>query len=304
MYGITMKNYIQTLFLVITIIVIARSTTLASEHPSRLAVLSIENSAHLFPGYVQSMPTMLVTELVQKTGEQLVERAKIEDAMKELGLESGGVTADGSMKIGQWVGADRVLLGNFNQIGSSYRLDLRVIEVATGKILAASQASVRDDLASLIPQAVTNLASSLALRPQDSESAITINQVRAASVPQGFLGKGHVVISHRIILGLLTEKPVPFQMVRILVDGKLQGASTTIDAVNKDYILFDGDLPGGPHVITLEHCVVSKNGVWKRNLEVQPQNLLLEINRGSELNVTYRMRVGNARFEFEDYQVQ
>jgi len=299
-----MKYYIQTIILVILAIVVAKCTAAPGDHPSRLAVLTIENSAHLFPGFVQSMPTMLVTELVQKTGEQLVERAKIEEAMKELGLESNGVTADGSMKIGQWVGAERILLGNFNQIGSSYRLDLRIIEVSTGRIMAASQATVRDDLAGLIPQAVANLAASLAPRTQNTESGITINQARRVPVVQSYLGKGRLIISHRITLSLLTEKPVPFQMVRILMDGKLLGSSPTLDEVNKDYILFDGEVPGGPHIITLEHCVISKSGVWKRDLEVQPEDLQLEIVGQTERKISYRMHVGSNRFEFDAYHLE
>lgn len=272
------------------------------EKSGRLAVLSIENAAKSHASFVASMPTMLVTELVQKTGEQLVERSKIEEAMKELGLESNGVTTDGSVKIGQWVGADRILLGSFSELEGAYRLDLRIIEVASGRILTASQATVRSDIANLIPAAVNNLAPSLAPKYRSSSEVMIHHATQPPSRP--LREQGMLKIHHRITLSLFTEKAVPYQVVRVYVDKKLVGTSPVIRSINEDYVLLHANIEAGYRQIQFEHGVVNKNGEWKRSLEVQPLPLYLDIVAGRTVDVKYGMQVETARFRFENYEVR
>lgn len=274
----------------------------AGEKTGRLAVLSIENIAKAHQTFVSSIPTMIVTELVQRSGEQLVERSKIEEAMKELGLENNGVTTDGSVKIGQWVGADRILLGSFSELEGSYRLDLRIIEVASGRILAASMATVRNDMSQLVPEAVHNLSSFLAPRYGEPENGVVINQVSPQVVSIPAKDAGYLLIRHRIQLSLFTEKSIPFQRVSVYVDRKLVAVSPVVKSVNDYYTIFDGKLEAGYHTIQLEHGVVDKNGEWKRLLEEQPKELNVNMQAGKKQNVEYRMYVESARFRFLDYE--
>lgn len=274
----------------------------AGETNGRLAILSIENAAKTHSSFVSSMPTMIVTELMQRTGEQLVERSKIEEAMKELGLESNGVTTDGSVKIGQWVGAERILLGSFSELEGSYRLDLRIIEVASGRILAASQATVRSEIAQLIPAAVKNLGSFLTPKAQPSDESVSIHNAVAQSISASN-EKGFLVIRHQIKLSLFTEKNVPFQKVRVYIDRRFAGESPVIKSVNDSYVVFDGKLDVGYHRVVLEHGVVDKNGEWKRLLDEQPKEFAIEIYQDRKQIVEYTMKVGAARFEFQDFKI-
>lgn len=274
----------------------------AGDKNGRLAILSIENAAKSHSSFVSSMPTMIVTELMQRTGEQLVERSKIEEAMKELGLESNGVTTDGSVKIGQWVGAERILLGSFSELEGSYRLDLRIIEVASGRILAASQATVRNEIAQLIPAAVKNLGAFLTPKEQTSEESVSIHSALVQNNPST-VETGFLVIRHQIKLSLFTEKNVPFQKVRVYVDRRFAGESPVIKSVNEFYAVFDGKLDVGYHRILLEHGVVDKNGEWKRLLEEQPKEFAIEVYQNRKQVVEYTMKVNSARFEFLDFKI-
>ncbi len=274
----------------------------ATESPGRLAVLGIENTANSHQAFVTNMPNMIVTELVQQTGEELVERSRIDSAMQVLGVE-GSFSNMGSRKIGEWVGADRILLGSFSQIEGNYRLDLRVIEVRTGKIIAASQATMRSEVSNLVPTAVSNLASSLTPKYRDPYAPVDISQ--ASNQGNRPLKKqGRLNIRHRITLSLLTEKSVPMQMVRIYLDRKLIGQSPIIKSVNDEYVLFDATADAGFHVLELEHGVVSRTGEWKRNLEIQPEPISIEVPAGGLTEVTYKMKVYTTYFKFEDFKIR
>ena len=276
---------------------------LAQTPSGRLAVLEIENTTGSNQSFVRSMPNMIVTELLQRTGEQLVERGQIESAMKELGLKTDSVTQDGSRQVGRWVGADRILLGALSQINGNQRLDLRVIEVASGRILNASEATVQENLQELVPMAVEKLAASLSPKYTQRKTTTSLTQVVAQGSQTSEQGRCRLQINHRITLSLLTEKPVPFQIVRIFVDHQLVGASPMLNEVNKDYVLFDELIPPGDHVLTLEHGVVSKAGVWKRDLE-EPAEVSFRAPEGGERTISYRMHVGSARFKFEDFEAR
>ena len=294
----------QTIRTLITIALLVVTTACASgDGKGRLAVLEITNTTGGYAAFVRSMPEMIVTELMQKTSETLVERSQVKAAMQELGLENNGITTDGGVKIGQWVGADRVLVGSLSQINGVNRLDLRIIEVASGKILAASQASVADDLQQLVPRAVESLARSLSPKETLANDPANTLQRAVPDRPERFNGspQTRLHITHKVTLSLFTEKPVPFQVVKVYLDSRLLGTSGLLDSVNKDYALLDQDVPAGPHMLRLEHCVVTRSGVLKRDLEEQPAELEIDLPPGGETNLHYEMRVGTRNFEFKDF---
>jgi len=79
-----------------------------------------------------------MTTLARSRDLILVERLQIEKAFENLALEQTGIVKEESaVKVGEWLGADVIVLGNFAQFGGIFRLDARLIEVKTGKLLVA-----------------------------------------------------------------------------------------------------------------------------------------------------------------------
>lgn len=132
-----------------------------------LAVLDVENTTGAYGSFVAGLPDMIITELVMRTGENLVERSRIRQAVGELRLDQTGITRESTRRLGEWVGAERVLVGSLARVGAGCRLDLRLIEVASGRIVAAGAYHSREGegMADLMPQAVAQLLPALAPKP-------------------------------------------------------------------------------------------------------------------------------------------
>lgn len=281
----------------------ARPDTAADR--GQLAVLAIENTTGAHQSFVDGLPDMVVTEIVNKTGETVVERLKVQKAMDELRIQASGLATEGNRKLGRWIGADRVVLGSLNRYGQSLRLDLRLIEVETGKILAAasSTGALPEDL---LRPALEQLLPSLRPRPRAvAEPPPVPVLARAASEPVARMGQrkvdsGTLVVGYRTVLSLLTEQKVPFQVVRAYLDGKWLADGPFVDAIDKDFELCRLRVPEGDHELRLEHWIADGKGRRSRLLGSQPPPRRLRIEVGEEARVDYRMKVQVVGFSFFD----
>lgn len=72
-----------------------------------------------------------------------VERRRIADVVGEIQrVEGGQVSPDGAVSVGKLVGANAVILGSVGDAGADYLLTARVVDVETGRILVAADATV------------------------------------------------------------------------------------------------------------------------------------------------------------------
>ena len=82
-----------------------------------------------------------IMETVQQAGVySVVEREKLEIALRELNLGSSSL-ADAStrLRIGRIAGARLMIFGAYQVIGDQMRLDLRIVEVETGRIIKTAE---------------------------------------------------------------------------------------------------------------------------------------------------------------------
>ena len=269
---------------------------------ARLAVLSIQNTTRTEASFVEALPDMVVRELVRVSPDlQLVERSQVEAAMDELQLDIGGLTEEGSRRVGQWVGAERILVGTLSSLGTTARLDLRIIEVQSGRILLAGHATARmQDLGQLVPLAVEVLigngvqSTPKALKPPEPVAG----PVQVSKVAVEVREIAYLRIRYRAVLSLFTQKAVPLQRVRVYGNGKLLGESPVLDAVNEDFYVYAGDVAAGPLELRLEHGVLDKGGHWKGIWEVQPEACYMELSAGERRELDYKLKVGSAGFKF------
>ncbi|GFK94783.1 hypothetical protein NNJEOMEG_02631 [Fundidesulfovibrio magnetotacticus] len=108
----------------------------------------------------------LVTAAVNAGSFSVVERAALKKVLDEMQFgQSSDAPGSVAQAIGAMVGARGVLTGSVARTGGSVRLDARLIDVATGSIVAARSAYAKTDLRSLATAAellVSQLAGDVA----------------------------------------------------------------------------------------------------------------------------------------------
>jgi PBP1b-binding outer membrane lipoprotein LpoB len=90
----------------------------------------------------------IMEAVLQAGGYRVVEREKLETALRELHLGSSSL-ADAStrLRIGRIAGARLMIFGAYQVIGNQMRLDLRIVDVETGRIIkTAEKTAVSGDL--------------------------------------------------------------------------------------------------------------------------------------------------------------
>ncbi|BBO75512.1 hypothetical protein DSCW_29290 [Desulfosarcina widdelii] len=85
--------------------------------------------------------TAAVMEAVEANGDYaLVEREKLLAVLQELSLGSSELAAESTgLRIGRIVGARLMLFGACQAVASQMRVDLRLVEVETGKVIQTAQ---------------------------------------------------------------------------------------------------------------------------------------------------------------------
>lgn len=108
---------------------------------------------------------MLITDLSKVRDIDIVEREKLEELIKEIKLgKSSYFDQSTAQKLGKGLGAASILTGAFYILDGSLRIDARLINVETGKIIAADEVTGKTtDFFSLHKQLVNLLVKSLSI---------------------------------------------------------------------------------------------------------------------------------------------
>jgi curli biogenesis system outer membrane secretion channel CsgG len=114
--------------------------------PPVLAVWTLEDLS--LPGSTGVDLAELMTARVMETveasqGYALVEREQLLAILQELNLGSSRLADDAAgLRIGRMMGARMMLFGAYQVVASQMRVDLRLVEVETGRLIKASQQTV------------------------------------------------------------------------------------------------------------------------------------------------------------------
>ncbi|HXU61458.1 MAG TPA: CsgG/HfaB family protein, partial [Polyangia bacterium] len=92
------------------------------------------------------LQSMLTTDLAASSHITVVERARLADLRKEMKLgHSAAADPATAVKLGRLAGATHLVTGSFTISGKQMRLDARVIDVATGRVALATDATGERD---------------------------------------------------------------------------------------------------------------------------------------------------------------
>ncbi len=105
-----------------------------------IGILDFKNSSSKFylDDFARSFPTLLKTELAQKSGLIVVERQRIEAVIKEQDFLLSDLVdnKDQQARIGSLLGADFMVSGDVSESGSLVRVDVAVMQVSSGRVIA------------------------------------------------------------------------------------------------------------------------------------------------------------------------
>ncbi|MFO0747221.1 MAG: FlgO family outer membrane protein [Myxococcota bacterium] len=121
----------------------------------------------------RGLADMLITDLGQIGSLQIVERAKLNEVMKELDLSrSKFIDPKTALKLGKGLAAAYILSGGYLVAGDTMRIDVRIFEVATGKVLAGDKVEGgKDDFFSLEKDLVDILVKAIDVKLAGSEKS-------------------------------------------------------------------------------------------------------------------------------------
>ena len=106
----------------------------------RIAVSYFSNNSGdpSFDALGRGLAEMLITDLTLVEDIQVVERSRLNEVLGELELQkSAFIDPKTAVVVGKGVGASHILTGSFVAIDPEMRIDARLVEVATGKVVQA-----------------------------------------------------------------------------------------------------------------------------------------------------------------------
>jgi len=142
------ETLIAKSFLLLIILVFSgcAATQVCINKGDTIAVWDLENVTPGISAYpdLGELLSGRIIETLQKKGDYIVvEREKLILALEELGLGSAKLVDESvRLKLGMMIGARLMIFGGYQVIGEHMRIDLRVVEVETGRLIKADQKTV------------------------------------------------------------------------------------------------------------------------------------------------------------------
>ena len=135
-------------FLILSLIIAGCASAPVSDPttPQALAIWTLEDLS--LPGTVPPELAELLTAKVMETAEAtatypLVERERLLAILQELNLGSSQLVDEATgLRIGRLVGARLMLFGSYQVVAALMRIDLRLVDVETGRVINAAEKTV------------------------------------------------------------------------------------------------------------------------------------------------------------------
>ena len=131
---------------------------------------------------------MLGVELAQNPELRIVERGRIADITRELGLvDQGMVDASTAAEVGRLVGARYMVIGQFTDLFGTMRMDVRVVDTETSEWVTSTRVQgEREETLQLLVDMADQLASGLELPSLPDEVREQREEEAEEVPPEGF----------------------------------------------------------------------------------------------------------------------
>ena len=138
----------------ISIFLILLNSLSFSQYQTTIAVLDLE-ALGIDQSETSVLSNRLRSLLVNMGNYKVVERSRMEEILNEQGLQQSGCTSDECVvEVGKLLGVQKMLAGSFGKFGNVYTLELRIIDVQTGKIESSTNYDYRSEIENLLLEGV------------------------------------------------------------------------------------------------------------------------------------------------------
>lgn len=176
--------------------VLVLAGTLAAAQPVTLAVSDLAAQ-----GVKESEATViseqLRSELMKSQRIRLIERSQMKEILKEQGFQQSGCTGDAcAVEVGQLLGVKNIVVGSVGIAGSYTVLSVRIIDVATGRIVVNESIRTNGGIDKVIELGIGETAYKLTagLFPEDPQpAALTSGKKRRSIARTILIGSGAAV---------------------------------------------------------------------------------------------------------------
>lgn len=131
------------------------STILANDLP-QVAVLPFE-AGSMQPTEVRIIEDALATEILSSGKARVMERAQMDKILGEQGFQNSGTCDQNecAVKMGQLLGIDKIVVGSMGKLGETWVLSSRLVDVASGEVIASStrkkEGAIDDIISTTVP---------------------------------------------------------------------------------------------------------------------------------------------------------
>jgi TolB-like protein len=256
---------------------LSRSLSAFSRSIRKVAVLGFANhGSGQHEGFVRGIADMLMTSLGQSDRLTLIERVQVDKAMENFQLElSGPIDEQTAVQVGEWLGADAVVLGSFIKFGEVYRIDARLIDARTGELLIGQDVrGAEGEVIALVDRLGAGLLESLGEKEAEVKGGTGTLQIRFGTTKAE-----------------MGERPVFYHLCKLYVDGRYLGLSPVVRKLDEEVTLFSKNIRAGKHQVQVVHGFV-KDGEWDGEMPEQPKEFQVVIEPGVTTRLKYRFEVG------------
>lgn len=132
--------------------VLLPATLALAQQQESIAVLDLEGRG-IAAIEAASLTDRLRSYLVQTDAITVVERGAMDQILREQDFQLLGCTSDEcAVEVGQLLGVTRMVAGSIGKLGSMYTMDLRVVDVGTGKIVQSIIRDYRGEIEGLLAE--------------------------------------------------------------------------------------------------------------------------------------------------------
>jgi Curli production assembly/transport component CsgG. len=131
---------------------------------TNIAVLDLEPRGGLSASEIESISDRLRGELISTGKYVVLERSQMDAILKEQGFQQTGVCSEASciVQVGQLLAVHKMVGGSIGLVGKAFSVNLKVIDVATGKIERQYSDDFRCSKEDLVTIHIRNMARDMA----------------------------------------------------------------------------------------------------------------------------------------------
>jgi len=142
---------LTTTFIFIFYVIISPLSVLSAQQKiKRIAVLELQGQG-VSEAEARTLTDRLRSRLVNTNAFHVLEREQMDEVLNEQGFQQSGCVSDECLvEIGRLVGVEQMVGGSIGKIGQTYTLDLRIIDVTSGRIVKTVSDDYRGDADGLL----------------------------------------------------------------------------------------------------------------------------------------------------------